>query len=320
MSNTGARSKVIYWLIAIPLAGILLYYSLRGVDWHRVWQVALGADPRLVGLAALITSVNCFIRALRWRILLTADRPIPAATVFWANSVGYLGNVFLPARAGEVLRSAMISARSGLSKTYVLTLALSERLIDALVLLAVAAMAVLTLEQKPAWLATASRPAAVIGLGGACALALLPRAEPLLHAVLLRLPVPAGLRKKLIELSGQVMLGIRSLHHPTRLAGFGALTALIWFCDVTSARILASALGLHLAIPVAILLIAGMGLGSALPSTPGYVGIYQFAAVTILMPFGFTRSDALAYSLFFQAFAYVTTAFWGLIGLWRYNR
>jgi len=71
---------------------------------------------------------------------------------------------------------------------------------------------------------------------------------------------------------------------------------------------------------VALLLIAGMGLGSALPSTPGYVGIYQFVAVTVLVPFGFSRSDALAYSLVLQAFGYVWITFWGLIGLWRYNR
>jgi hypothetical protein len=42
------------------------------------------------------------------------------------------------------------------------------------------------------------------------------------------------------------------------------------------------------------------GLGSALPSTPGYVGIYQFAAVSALTPFGFSRADAIAYVLVAQ--------------------
>ena len=37
-------------------------------------------------------------------------------------------------------------------------------------------------------------------------------------------------------------------------------------------------LGLVIPFPVAFLLNAGLGLGSALPSTPGYVGIYQFVA------------------------------------------
>jgi len=43
---------------------------------------------------------------------------------------GYLGNSFLPARAGEV-RSYIINSRSSLTKTYVFTTALSERMMDA---------------------------------------------------------------------------------------------------------------------------------------------------------------------------------------------
>ena len=64
----------------------------------------------------------------------------------------------------------------------------------------------------------------------------------------------------------------------------------------------------------------GMGLGSALPSTPGYVGIYQFVAVTVLTPFGFSRTDAIAYILVAQALGYVVIGIWGSIGLLKYRR
>jgi uncharacterized membrane protein YbhN (UPF0104 family) len=67
--------------------------------------------------------------------------------------------------------------------------------------------------------------------------------------------------------------------------------------------------------PVALLLMAGMGLGSALPSTPGYVGIYQFVVVTILPPFGIDRNAALAYILVTQALGYVVVLVLGLFGL-----
>jgi len=51
---------------------------------------------------------------------------------------------------------------------------------------------------------------------------------------------------------------------------------------------------------VALLLLTALGLGSALPSTPGYVGIYQFVAVTVLTPFGIGRDEALAFILVLQ--------------------
>jgi uncharacterized membrane protein YbhN (UPF0104 family) len=95
---------------------------------------------------------------------------------------------------------------------------------------------------------------------------------------------------------------------------------LIWSLDALAATVTAAALGLSMPFAVALLLIASLGLGSALPSTPGYVGIYQFVAVTVLGPFGFSRTDAIAYILVAQAIGYVVIGIWGSIGILRYRR
>ena len=79
----------------------------------------------------------------------------------------------------------------------------------------------------------------------------------------------------------------------------------------------AHALGLKIPLPVALLLLSALGLGSALPSTPGYVGIYQFVAVTVLTPFGFTRDAALAYILVAQASGYFVVAILGLPAVYK---
>ena len=65
--------------------------------------------------------------------------------------------------------------------------------------------------------------------------------------------------------------------------------------------------------------IAGLGLGSALPSTPGYVGIYQFVAVKVLVPFGFSKTDAIAYILLAQAMQYAVIGLWGAFGFLHYR-
>jgi len=44
-----------------------------------------------------LEQLNYFVRAMRWRVLLSAERRIRPLTVFWANMAGYLGNSFLPA-------------------------------------------------------------------------------------------------------------------------------------------------------------------------------------------------------------------------------
>jgi len=65
----------------------------------------------------------------------------------------------------------------------------------------------------------------------------------------------------------------------------------------------------------AFILLAALGISSAIPSTPGYVGVYQFVAVAVLTPFGFSNSQAIAYILAFQANQYLGITIYGLIGL-----
>ena len=98
------------------------------------------------------------------------------------------------------------------------------------------------------------------------------------------------------------------------------LTFAIWSLDAYACVVLATALGLTMSILVALLLIVGLAMGSALPSTPGYIGIFQFVAVTVLMPFGFTRSQAIAYILVAQAGALAVTGILGVIGLLQYRK
>src|SRR5580692_7355290 len=134
MTNRG-KGRLWSWIIALPLAAFLLYWSLRGVDWKAVWATIAGARWEFLVAAGLFTCLSFFLRTLRWRILLNAEENLPIGTVFCATMAGYMGNAFLPARAGEVVRTLVVSGRSKLTKTYVLTTALSERLMDVIALI-----------------------------------------------------------------------------------------------------------------------------------------------------------------------------------------
>jgi uncharacterized membrane protein YbhN (UPF0104 family) len=114
--------------------------------------------------------------------------------------------------------------------------------------------------------------------------------------------------------------GLRAFHDARRASAFLGLTAVIWFLDGVGAVIVSHALGLRMPLAVAFVLIAGLSVASAIPSTPGYVGVYQFVAVSLLTPFGFSRSDAIAYILLAQVVTVVVIAFWGSLGLLRYRR
>ncbi len=71
---------------------------------------------------------------------------------------------------------------------------------------------------------------------------------------------------------------------------------------------------------ISFVLLAAWGLSSAVPSTPGYVGVYQFVAVTVLTPFGISKADALAFILISQILGYLIFGFWGILSLWQFNK
>ena len=314
------RPKAIYWVVSLGLAGVLLYYSLRGVEWGRVWRILQGAEAGGVALGFALMTGALALRSIRWRVLLSMRHSVSIADAYWATSAGYLGNNFLPARAGEVIRTLMISRRTGLSRTFVLTTALCERVVDAITLVIISSVVLLIVPEQPGWLAEAAEPMAFAGLCAAAVLVLAPPLESFWLRVIDRIPMPGRLKGFARYALEQGLEGVRSFHDRGRFARFVGLTAVIWCVDAVVVTVLATAINVHISMPVAFLLIAGLGLGSALPSTPGYVGIYQFVAVSVLTPFGLTRNEAIAHILLFQAMIYVTFLCWGSIGAWRGSR
>jgi hypothetical protein len=293
------------WLslaVAVPLAGLLLWLTLRNMNLGEVWLKLRSARAGWLAAAVAAQAVALVLRAARWRVLLNAEGALPLRTVLAATSAGYLGNNVFPARMGELIRTAAVAWAGSLSLGYVLATALTERLVDAAALMGVASTVLATTPGMPEWLHRGARGMAVASAVGIIAIAVLPHLER-----------PFGAR--LPSLVAQFLLGLRALHHPGRAFQFLALTAVIWPLD----GLMAVAVGASLAVPLGfgrgLMLIAALGLSSAVPSTPGYVGVYQFAAVTVLAPLGVDREDALAIVLLLQAAIYLVMIVTGLAGL-----
>jgi len=302
------------WPIVIGLSVFLLYLALRGVEWRRVGNIVAHCRVSYLILACSCGALSYIVRAMRWRILLSAKEKLAYATVLWASSVGYLANNYLPARAGELVRTAMIS-----SKTYVFTTAMTERVIEFVILVLMAFFLSLTLPQRPVWLVRLMLLTTVSALAATAFFLLLPRVDRARTGLVTRLPVSGRTKDRLHGIAESVTLALIALRDPLRLFQVCGATTIVWALDATAAVILARALGMHLLFSVAVLLSTGLAIGNALPSTPGAVGIFQFAAVTVLTPFNYTQTEAIAYILVAQAAGYVVITTLGLIGLWRYR-
>ncbi len=231
---------------------------------------------------------------------------------------GYLGNNILPARAGELVRAAYIGRESDIAASFALATGLVERFMDLIALVVLGSLSLASTGIVSNQLEAALKAMSMIALIGVIGILIIPYIGDKLIAHMPFLPgVKPSVREKLMELANQFLRGIAALHHPLRAGIFILFTGLIWTIDGVGTIILARTLDQHLTLIQSFLLLAALGLSSAIPSTPGYVGIYQFVAVFVLKPFGISSSNALAFILVLQIMNFAIVAFWGTIAIAR---
>lgn len=136
---SGKIFSVLKYVILLLLAGTLLWFSFREVEWNSFVNGFRSADFRWIGLSMIISVLAFWIRALRWRlIMLPLDRRVTRMDSWHGINIGYITNFALP-RAGELARCGVITKRTGLPFETVAGTVVLERSIDMLSLLLVSA-------------------------------------------------------------------------------------------------------------------------------------------------------------------------------------
>jgi uncharacterized protein (TIRG00374 family) len=318
-SGSGKNRWVIVFSIAIAV--FLLYLALRDMDWGIFFQKIEGAQYAYLPIVFLWTSISFLVRAFRLRVLLSGERVLPVSHVFRANMTGYLGNNLLPARAGELLRATYFARQDQMSISYALAVGLVERLMDLMVLIILGGLALSSLEVMPPVFQNGLKVVCVFGIVVLAAVFMLPFFQNLIESAVMKSSFLKEEHKiKLEQFLQQFITGLKSLHSTGRVLQFISITFLVWLVDALGLMLLAYIFEMTLLLQQALLLLAALGLSSVIPSTPGYVGVYQFVAITTLAPFGISQPDALAFILASQIVGYIVVGFWGVLSLWQLNR
>lgn len=293
-------TAVLRLVLTLVVSGVCLYFAARSIELEAL-RKEIGSVNWIFSIPAAVASVVALsLRSLRWHIVLVREKKFAFSNTFWANGMGYLGNSVLPARAGELIRSVVLALSTGIRKSLVLATALTERMLDAGILLA---LAFIMLQF------TQALPPSVQGLWSlvmplVLVLLTVAFAAPLLQNFWLKLPgflpLPESIQHKLRHMLLGLLDGIRVFHHVRLLISFLVLTCIIWTIDAAVYVALARAFGAQLTLPQAIVFGAALGFASSIPSTPGFVGVFQAVAVLVLPVFGVSASKAFLMVSFFQ--------------------
>jgi uncharacterized protein (TIRG00374 family) len=296
---------------------LCLYWVARGVDWRSL-RAALGHTNLGWLLPAFGILLGCmWARALRWRLLLLPLPGLRTGRLFNLLNISYLVNNVSPFRLGDVLRGYLCAELGRLSIVRALSTVVIERVADtlAIVLLLLALVPFISLPTSVV------RPAFGVGLAAlaaACLLLFLALRREWSLALLDRLSTRLRFltRTPLRRLLASAVDGLVALGSWRRAAGVLAWSLAIWLGTGLQFYVVMQAMRLQLPFAAALTVLCLTSLGMVVPSSPGYVGVFEYITVVALSLFAVGREAALGYALVLHALSYVSLAILGVAALW----
>jgi glycosyltransferase 2 family protein len=317
--STGRRQTIAMLAVGIVISGGFLWLAFRNVDSEGLARAFVSVDPVFLLGSAAALGAGLMLRARRWRRIANAP-PAELRNFTRATNVGALANLLLPGRVGEVVRIVTMAHLSGTRLAEAVASALLDRMIDVLMLAASALALCISFPFSSTvtrWLMlVVSAGLAMVALFIAFAGSARKWEAPLARFAerkmrRWRVRPEAFLRELRVTISG-LADGRRALKLLVT-----ALFILVADCGAVAGSLWA----LHLPVPIigVLMLWVCLAAGSLLPSAPGYVGIYQLAAVWALSSFSVSPASAVAVAVVLQvstlvvAFVAAGSGFWGLL-------
>ena len=125
-------SKAVKFSIGLLFSVLGLVYAFRQFNWTEFIDSLRGVNYWYLLGAMAIQLIAVWLRALRWKWLLSPIKNVPLRTTFDATIIGYFGNSVLPVRMGELLRAYIVANNSTLSVAQVIGSLIVERMLDIL--------------------------------------------------------------------------------------------------------------------------------------------------------------------------------------------
>jgi glycosyltransferase 2 family protein len=306
----------------------LLAWALHGVDARALVGHLRRANPWL--MLATITLATCTfpLRAIRWRLMLrgTSGTPLPLGPLWHATAIGFMANNLLPVRAGEIARAYAARQAAAVRFTTALASIAVERVFDGLMLVALLTLALVVPSFPRHAMIGGVRLAGLATAGAALFAGILVVALLVVHrpapwiALLARVAhalLPLRLADRVTHLAQGLVAGLEVLKSPGRFLGVVAWSLVLWLVNAASFAVCFRAFGLPVPPEGAFLLQGVIGFGVALPSSPGFVGVFEAATRGTLALYGVDATRAVSYAVAYHVGTFFPITLLGLASLSR---
>ncbi len=320
-----SKKLVISLVVGSLLSALTLYLSFRNVPTGQLVSYLAIINYWWMVPTIAIFVITFVLRALRWQLILSNVDQIGFQQAFHPLMIGFMMNCVLPGRVGELARPVLLKQKHGISVTTGIATVAAERIFDICMLITLLGIVFTTITSRPDLAGdyfgihisgSVLKSAALgmirlsIALIVCIALLTIGVTRRLIKACISRtsrylgtfLP---GHQKKVERLTGFMIgiidnfaVGLSLIRNPGRMLACTALTVLIWSLTAVSYLIFAKGCpGIKLSFMEFTTVMVVICFAIALPSVPGFWGVWEAGGVFALSIFGVTEKDALGFTL-----------------------
>ena len=313
--------------LGLALSVAALYWTMRGIDFGGVLGHIGRSNPLLLALSTAAATAIFPLRARRWRPILHSVAPdLPFGPLWRATAIGMMVSNVVPARAGELARAYALSRETArVPFTAAFASVAVDRGFDAAIVLLL--MFAAMLDPRFSGDATvAGQPASRIIAGGAIfaasALVILylmarfPDAIARAYRSVARRVSPR-MEHRGDELLRTFLSGLGVLRRPALFGEVLWWTLLHWLLNAFAFWLGFLAVGVNAPFSAALFLQGLIAIGVALPSAPGFFGIFELFAKAGLTIYGVPEDVAVAWAISFHFLSFIPIT---LIGAWYFVR
>lgn len=299
------------FLIPLIIAGVLLYFAFRQIDFNEFLIKAREANYGWVIASILVSLMAYAVRAYRWNMLI---KPLYSQVTTYRTTlavlIGYLANLAFP-RLGEVTRCATLKKIDNVPITFSLGTVITERIVDLISLLILLALSfILEYDRITQFFIEVFEKYQInfkgLLIGGMATLSL---------ALILLLIFSNAKSKFFVRLKSKILeiySGLKSIKNLKNKSLFLLLTIFLWFCYFMMSYLIVYSLEetAGLTISAGFMLLVTGGIALALP-VQGGIGTYHAMVSSMLMLYGIDKTTGLFLATLLHTSQIIAVAFFG---------
>jgi glycosyltransferase 2 family protein len=300
--------------MGLGLSAFLAWRLLRLIDLERVLPQI--SDARALPLVAMMGAKLLGFLGLAWRAraLLRPFRELSFGVVFQGQLLGFAANNLIPFRLGELVKVDYLSRQGGGSRSALLAVVVTERILDAVCLFGLFVLV------SPVALPRLSHPGAAAASAVAVCVAaaagwLIATRRSLWVGGFRLLESRLGLTesRRLSGAADSFSRGLAGFRSPAVLASGLLGTAVYWGSAFVSIRLCLAAFGMGMPWFAPAVVLVFLAFGTALPASPGLVGTYDYFFLAALVVLGAEPNRAASAALVAHAISIVPFTILGIL-------